>query len=693
MTATHPTEKASRFWLPELDILRFFAFFWVFTFHGPLSHPEYYVDLGLSLKTATVISAFFQGWGVDVFFCLSAYLITELLRREYQQHGHIHVRAFLARRALRIWPLYFFLVLFVYLVVPWVIEVGPFDLTSFIAYCTFWFNWWIASGHEARNYMVGNLIIPLWSISVEEQFYIAWPFLFAWTRARKSRFLLISGVLLAMAWLTRIILTLNQVERVDTWWFNSFVRVDSIVFGALTAMLLQGRIPRWRWPIRLLMGTAAVGAFWCSSYLGDRNYVSGWWSYPLSGVGSLLSLLAALGTPVPRNLITRTLGFLGKISYGLYAWHTFAYFLVGLFAPRIAPTADFALSFVATVILATSTWHLLERPMLQLKQRFTVAPTGDPSTLNNANKRGTPRLRVLALAVFTVALAALLLKPRYEQANLRYGDQLAFIGFRVRQTTLSETYRPVEVEVLLKALQPTLKNYAIKIDMFDLNGNSLEQVTANFPTHADQWRQGEVSPISTSFIYEPKKPAPYIAKFMLSIIDPDTQMPLPVSCDAASCEPKFGEIHVQLSPQQQARWQAAPSQYRIADALDVLSVTAPNTLRTGETLTATVAWRVNTPTPKTLSSFIHVLNDKGELVAQSQSPALTTRYPTPVWTTNEIIIGDVTVALPTDLPAGRYTLNYGMYALDTVERQPIHTLGNAPPAKDDLIPLGILQIE
>ena len=222
--------------------------------------------------------------------------------------------------------------------------------------------------------MVSNLIIPLWSVSVEEQFYIAWPFVFAWTRARKSRFAIVCIALLIIAWSMRLILTINQVDRVDTWWFNTFVRIDSIVFGALAAMLLQGRLPTWRITTRVLIGSAAIGAFWCSSYLGDRTFASGWWAYPLSALGSLGSLLAVLGARIPRNLLTQTLGFLGKISYGLYAWHGFGYYLTSIYAARVSPTADWLISFGVTVILAVLTWYLLESPILRLKQRFAASP-------------------------------------------------------------------------------------------------------------------------------------------------------------------------------------------------------------------------------------------------------------------------------------------------------------------------------
>jgi peptidoglycan/LPS O-acetylase OafA/YrhL len=97
----------NRYYRPELDCLRFFAFFAVFTFHSPGGDAAYFSarHIPLAALVASVTSA--GRFGVDLFFLLSAYLITELLLREQNLFGRLDLRSFYVRRILRIWPLYF----------------------------------------------------------------------------------------------------------------------------------------------------------------------------------------------------------------------------------------------------------------------------------------------------------------------------------------------------------------------------------------------------------------------------------------------------------------------------------------------------------------------------------------------------------------------------------------------------------
>src|SRR6185437_12176413 len=124
------------YYRPELDALRFFAFLAVLIHHGP--------------ETPRI-----GGFGLSMFFMLSAYLITELLTREREQTGTISWRLFFIRRSLRIWPLYFAVVFLLADHRAWLV------LVLFIA------NWSQADP--------GRLAAPLWSLSIEEQFYLFWP--------------------------------------------------------------------------------------------------------------------------------------------------------------------------------------------------------------------------------------------------------------------------------------------------------------------------------------------------------------------------------------------------------------------------------------------------------------------------------------------------------------------------------------
>src|SRR5258707_11587748 len=156
-----------RFYRPELDALRFFAFLWVFAFHrmdyapiDPVTQP-----LAYSIYTA-------GAFGVPLFFLLSSFLIVELLLRERAQTGTIHIKAFYIRRMLRIWPLYLAAFFGLAALGHYMPDVGPKTYHSWLAFLLFAGNWYIL-----RYGWIAGPIDPLWSIAVEEQFYIAIPLL------------------------------------------------------------------------------------------------------------------------------------------------------------------------------------------------------------------------------------------------------------------------------------------------------------------------------------------------------------------------------------------------------------------------------------------------------------------------------------------------------------------------------------
>src|SRR5260221_8487443 len=101
------TTPQRRFYHPELDCLRFFAFFAVFIFHTLPHEADYYSARNIPFAALIASVSRAGSFGVDLFFLLSAYLITELLLREKESFGHVHLKSFYLRRILRIWPLYF----------------------------------------------------------------------------------------------------------------------------------------------------------------------------------------------------------------------------------------------------------------------------------------------------------------------------------------------------------------------------------------------------------------------------------------------------------------------------------------------------------------------------------------------------------------------------------------------------------
>ncbi len=151
---------AKRFYRPELDVLRFVAFLLVYVHHipeYPSNHPW------------AIVAARAMRCGLCLFFLLSAYLITELLIRERETTGTVHIKSFFIRRALRIWPLYFLAVGASYF-------LGQFSHTWHTPARALPYLLLLATNlYVARYGWTFALIAPLWSLSIEEQFYLVVP--------------------------------------------------------------------------------------------------------------------------------------------------------------------------------------------------------------------------------------------------------------------------------------------------------------------------------------------------------------------------------------------------------------------------------------------------------------------------------------------------------------------------------------
>ena len=163
--------STARFYHPELDVLRFFAFLMVFLHHAFPHDPRFWTTLGVPSFLAHIVAGIGAtgAFGVSVFFVLSSYLITELLLREKDLMGTLDVRSFYIRRILRIWPLYFaFLALAV--VLQWIVPGQHVTLRAGLWFSLLAGNWFIVF-----HGFPSSVIFPLWSVSIEEQFYITWP--------------------------------------------------------------------------------------------------------------------------------------------------------------------------------------------------------------------------------------------------------------------------------------------------------------------------------------------------------------------------------------------------------------------------------------------------------------------------------------------------------------------------------------
>ncbi len=367
--AARTAPRVARFYRPELDVLRCLAFFLVFTSHAlPFPHAAQAVTPLFAIQEGAAA-------GVPLFFILSSFLITELLLRERDATGTIHIGAFYVRRILRIWPLYF-LALAVAGLLPHLVHgfdpisayVVPFVLLSG--------NWVIVSHGWFHNPM----LTPLWSTPVQEQFYLLWPLLaFFWGPRGILR---VVAVLLPLAWLLDYALPAAHFPRSPVLFCNSINQFQFFALGAGLAVLLHGRPLRLSGRTRLVLVLAAMVAFFLSGtpFHFINDYMPATPMQTLAGylcldAGCVLLCLAFLGARMPA--FTRPLIYLGKISFGLYIFHYTLLAVVAAAAKKthLAASLQLLLTYVVTVslaiVLASLSYRYFERPFLFFKDRFT----------------------------------------------------------------------------------------------------------------------------------------------------------------------------------------------------------------------------------------------------------------------------------------------------------------------------------
>jgi peptidoglycan/LPS O-acetylase OafA/YrhL len=375
-------ERVNRFYCPELDGLRFLAFFLVFLHHAPLyghGNPTLLAKLEP------------HGWmGVDLFLCLSSFLISKLLLLEWRSKGRISLTHFYVRRSLRIWPLYFFMCFLGFVVLPYVGLGGPsiggdayrrMVHDYLLPYLTFLGNYATAN----HDYAPSNTLLILWTISLEEQFYILWPLVLLALSFKRTSLLKLSCFLLAGTVMFR---------AAAVWWgwkhpalyVSLWTRLDPFVLGALLAFY-QEELDRWMKNVPPgVLALAGLASMWLVTLFPSIEASShhAVWQLFCSALGPCL-LIAAVTKPGHLRTISSSypLVQLGRISYGLYVYHFIALgiarrlLVAGWNAPPHADCGlgiwaiEFALGLGLTVLMAWLSYHLYEKQFLRLKKRFS----------------------------------------------------------------------------------------------------------------------------------------------------------------------------------------------------------------------------------------------------------------------------------------------------------------------------------
>ena len=320
------------------------------------------------------------GWaGVDLFFVVSGFLIAGILIDSRSDPDYF--RNFYARRILRIFPLFYLLVGGMMLAFP-------------------------AAGHEAfvreagsplwYLFQLGNVpesllgrdppywLAPVWSLAIEEQFYLTFPLLIRYCEpARLGRWLaVIAGIALA----TRLVTTALIPDRERIQYLFTVCRLDTIAIGCLLAVFVRSeryQVWRARLPRVLVPVAVAAAAILFVTQLDRTTWFGRTFGYDVVALGFVSVVLLVLeyrDQPATAALRFVPLRYLGKLCFGLYLLHRPADTLVTELIARAGLDGDslwwLPVKIAAATVLATISWRLVERPFLRLKQRFTARPRG-----------------------------------------------------------------------------------------------------------------------------------------------------------------------------------------------------------------------------------------------------------------------------------------------------------------------------
>jgi peptidoglycan/LPS O-acetylase OafA/YrhL len=346
-------------YIPSLDGIRAFAVIGVLLLHGSYGFIK-------------------GGWvGVDLFFVLSGYLITTLLQHEYATTGRVLFINFYVRRVLRLFPALVLCVLLTNLL--WQYAPENKDANQFVSNLASLFYF---SDILPTKYL--GTLAPLWSLSVEEHFYLLWPIVLTgllFVVSPRSRATLLLVVIVAIV-AFRIYAFNHSISYgllfIDSYRFT-FCRFDSILLGAGLALFLkdvrpvQGMVPRANLAlaiIGLLFLFVLLFVFHENKYLANGGFI-------LTNLLCLATVYTAVKFPTHPVLANKLFRWISHRSYGIYLYH-YAIFraLESLREPHsLLNIVLITLArIVLTFVIAELSFRFIEQPILKYKDRFQAVP-------------------------------------------------------------------------------------------------------------------------------------------------------------------------------------------------------------------------------------------------------------------------------------------------------------------------------
>lgn len=347
----------------SFDALRFFAFLFVFFHHLPYSDYSFIYLLQKS-----------GGIGVSFFFVLSGFLISYILLHQKTTKGKIVLKNFFARRVLRIWPLFYAMILFAF-VSQYILEALQLPSSNSGYAPNWWFSIFFAENYKmmlSNSFPNGAPLRVMWSLCIEEHFYILWGLVFYFLPIKKIPYFIVFSIVLAHC--TRFVYTYFAIDTLDI-----FSNLDYFAYGAIPAYCLLfyrkiitmvGNISYFvKYGILLFTALLLIFLPHYSSSILVQNIS------PIV-LGSLFACIVFfIISPKPIHIKDSLwISKLGIYTYGLYLYHT----IVILLLLQVAKVFSFEwnwfglaiLAFILTAFISIASYHLFEKQFLKLKKYF-----------------------------------------------------------------------------------------------------------------------------------------------------------------------------------------------------------------------------------------------------------------------------------------------------------------------------------
>lgn len=368
---TQLTNSTGRQHFHTFDALRFFAFLKVFLLHIPI--------------TSFVLFNYIRaggGLGVQFFFTLSGFLITYIICDEKERLGNLDLKNFFARRILRIWPLFYFMIGVAFLT-PYVLDLLHLSSSpegyqpNWLLSCLFLENYKIMMEHGMHPNVspLGNM----WSLCVEEHFYIIWGVVLFFIKVKDLPKFIITCLIIAPIF--RIVYFHFDIPAMDI-----FTHADLFAYGAIPAYLLVKKKEQTLTFInqlkpvfkQLFLLSLILAVFIISQYARDEKMLI--WGTSILGLFFAVFITFILPKDSyfkisDRNILSR----LGVFTYGLYLYHSLAINLLKQLFIKFHIAIEnnisnsilfFTLSLLLSIVCAYFSYHLFEKQFLKLKKYF-----------------------------------------------------------------------------------------------------------------------------------------------------------------------------------------------------------------------------------------------------------------------------------------------------------------------------------